>query len=240
MMGLELSRRARLGLLGVFVFALIALFPLRLALGIMGAERWGVAAREVVGTIWWGGLGQFYAGEVPLGTVDAGLSPFQLLIGRARVDVSRDKGLPDDISGAFSIGWGRRGIDDVTGSLPLGRAAAPLPIGAVAMEDVSVRFSGTSCVAAEGRVRVSVPGELAGLNLSQGLSGEAKCDGEALLLPMVSQSGMEKLEVRLMPDGRWKADMSVTSSDPALGQKLGAVGFAPTGSGYAMAVEGVM
>lgn len=240
MMGLDLSRRARLSLLAVFLVALIALFPLRLALGIMGADRWGVAARAVGGNIWWGGLSQFYAGEVPLGTVDAGLSPIQLLVGRARVDVSRKKGLPDDLSGAFSIGWGRRGIDDVTGALPLGRAAAPLPIGSVAMEDVSVRFSGESCAHAEGRVRVMVPGELAGLNLSQGLSGEARCDGEALVLPLVSQSGMEKLEIHLMPSGRWKADMSVTSTDPTLQQKLGAVGFAPTNNGYAMTVEGVM
>lgn len=240
MMGLELSRRARLSLLGVFMAALIALFPLRLALGIMGADRWGVAARAVSGSIWWGGLGQFYAGEVPLGTVDAGLSPIQLLVGRARVDIIRKAGLPNDIAGAFSIGWGRRGIDDVTGTLPLGRAAAPLPIGAVTMEDVSARFSGESCAAAEGRVRVTVPGELAGLNLSQGLSGEPRCDGEALLLPLVSQSGMEKLDLRVMPDGRWKADMSVTSTDPSLGQKLGIVGFAPTNGGYAMAVEGVM
>src|SRR3546814_13358784 len=61
------------------------------------------------------------------------------------------------------------------------------------MEDVSIRFSGDHCGHAEGRVRAHVAGQVAGLNLSLGLSGFATCDGETVLLPLVSQSGMEKM-----------------------------------------------
>src|SRR3546814_11091462 len=67
-----------------------------------------------------------------------------------------------------------------------------LPIGSLDIEDVSIRFSGDHCGHAEGRVRAHVAGQVAGLNLSQGLSGFATCAGETVLLPLVSQSGMEK------------------------------------------------
>src|SRR3546814_1409978 len=61
-----------------------------------------------------------------------------------------------------------------------------------------------------------VAGQVAGLNLSQGLSGFATCDGETVLLPLVSQSGMEKMTVRLWLSGRYTAEMRVELADPAL------------------------
>ena len=175
-----------------------------------------------------------------LGSVRAGLSPVSLLMGRARFDIARTKGLADDIRGALTVGFGRIGVDDVTGAVPLGRTFAPLPVGSLMLEDVSAYYSGDRCGHAEGRVRARMAGQMPGLNLSQGLSGVVTCDGDALLLPLVSQSGMEKISLRVWRSGRYTAEMRVETADPALSATLGQAGFASIGGGQVLKVEGTL
>lgn len=239
MMGLSLSRRARLGLIAIFLIALIVLFPMRLMFGIIGAERF-VAARSMGGSLWDGHVGQMMLGEVPLGTVDAGLSPVQLLLLRARVDIERKPGLPNPIKGALTTGFGRAGIDSVTGTLPLGAAASPLPLASIDMTDVTVHFAGSRCDVAQGQVRAHVAGQIGGLNLSQGLSGAAQCDGDAMLLPLVSQSGLERLDVRLSGSGRYTAQMRVTTNDETLALGLASAGFKRSGDSLLLTIQGTM
>lgn len=238
MMGLILSRRMRIILILVLALGLLAFLPMRVALGLAGLERLGVAAREVRGTVWSGRIDQLMLGEMPMGSVRAGLSPRSLLVGRARFDIARTAGLPDDIRGALTIGPGRIGIDDVTGAVPLGRSFAPLPIASLVLEDVTGWFAGEKCGHAEGRVRARMAGQFPGLNLSQGLSGVATCDGDALLLPLVSQSGMEKLSLRIWRSGRYSAEMRVETADPTLAGTLGQAGFATVGNAQLLRVEG--
>ena len=40
------------------------------------------------------------------------------------------------------------------------------------------------------------------------------------LIPLVSQSGMEQLNVRFFADGRYRVELAVRSHDAALGQRL--------------------
>lgn len=192
MKSLQLSGRARAVLILLFLFGLIAFMPMRIALGLTGLERVGVSARDVRGSLWSGRIDQLMLGTIPVGAVRAGLSPISLLMGRARIDIWRRRGAADDLSGALTVGFNRIGIDDVTGAVPLGRSFAPLPIGSLVMEDVTAYFSGDRCGHAEGRVRAQLAGQFPGLNLSQGLSGTASCDGDALLLPLVSQSALKR------------------------------------------------
>ncbi|MGK2911896.1 MAG: type II secretion system protein N [Sphingobium sp.] len=238
MMGLILSRRAKLGLLLVLFLALVAFFPLRLAMGMLRLDRYAISARSVHGSLWWGQAAQLNVGDVSLGTVSAGLSPVQLLVGRARLDIWRKVGAPDDIEGALTAGFNRVGLDDVTGTVPMGAVLAPMPISAIAFTDVSAYFAGAECGHAEGRIKAFVSGDLPGLNLSQGLTGDVRCDGKAILLPLVSQSGLEKLNLRIGADGHYTAEMLVQSSDPALEQGLGAAGFGKDANGYALRIDG--
>lgn len=240
MMGLHLSRRARIALFLVLLLGLILFLPMRVALGLAGLERLGVSAREVRGTIWGGRIDGLMLGDMPLGTVRAGLSPISLLMGRARFDILRRRGQADDISGALTVGIGRIGIDDVTGPVPLGRTFAPLPVGSLSLEDVSGYYSGDRCGHAEGRVRAHMAGQIAGLNLSQGLSGIATCDGDALLLPLVSQSGLEKVDLRIWRSGRYVAEMRVETADPTLAQTLAQAGFAQVGNARLLKIEGTL
>ncbi|MCP1471062.1 general secretion pathway protein N [Sphingobium sp. OAS761] len=238
MMGLRLGRRSRIALLLVLLLGMILFFPLRVALGFSGLDRLGVAARDVSGTIWMGRIDQLMLGNMPIGPVRAGLSPMSLLVGRARFDIARTQGLADDISGALTVGFGRIGIDDVTGPIPLGRTFAPLPVGSLMMEDVTAWYRGDSCGHAEGRVRARMAGQFPGLNLTQGLSGTVTCDGDAILLPLVSQSGLEKIDLRIWRSGRYVAQMRIETADPALSDILALSGFARTGNAQSLRVEG--
>jgi general secretion pathway protein N len=240
MMGLTLSRRMRILLILVLLLGLLLFLPMRVALGLAGLERLGVAARDVRGTVWSGGIDQLMLGNMPLGSVRAGLSPISLLMGRARFDVARTNGLPDDIRGAITVGIGRIGIDDVTGAVPLGRTFAPLPVSSLMMEDVSGYFSGDRCGHAEGRVRARLAGQFPGLNLSQGLSGVAACDGDALVLPLVSQSGLEKITLRVWRSGRYVAEMRIETTDATLAGTLGQAGFVASGDAQLLKVEGTL
>lgn len=238
MKGLTLTTRWRLILLAVLLLALLVFLPMRVALGLAGLERLGLSARDIRGTVWSGRIDQLMAGDMAMGTVRAGLSPIALLTGRARFDVERSRGQADDIKGALTFGFGRIGIDDVTGAIPLGRTFAPLPISGLAMDDVTGWYAGDRCGHAEGRVRARLSGYVPGLNLSQGLSGVIACDGDALLVPLVSQSGMEKLTLRIWRSGRYTAEMRVETADPTLSTALGQAGFSPSGNAQLLKVEG--
>lgn len=240
MKSLQLSGRGRAVLILLFLFGLIAFMPMRIALGLTGLERVGVSARDVRGSLWSGRIDQLMLGTIPVGAVRAGLSPISLLMGRARIDIWRRRGAADDLSGALTVGFNRIGIDDVTGAVPLGRSFAPLPIGSLVMEDVTAYFSGDRCGHAEGRVRAQLAGQFPGLNLSQGLSGAASCDGDALLLPLVSQSGLEKISLRIWRSGRYVAEMRVETADAGLAAALAKAGFSDAGGAQLLKVEGTL
>ncbi len=238
MTGLVLSRHWRLILLLVLLGSLLIFFPMRVALGLAGLERLGLSARDISGTVWSGRIDQLMAGDMAMGSVRAGLSPIALLTGRARFDIERSNGQADDIKGALTVGFGRIGIDDVTGSIPLGRTFAPLPLSGLAMEDVTGWYAGDRCGHAEGRVRARLSATFPGLNLSQGLSGVISCDGDALLVPLVSQSGMEKLTLRIWRSGRYTAEMRIETADPTLSAALGQAGFTLIDNAQLLKVEG--
>ena len=75
------------------------------------------------------------------------------------------------------------GLEDVTGQLRAGGLFAPLPIAALDARGRQRRASrGGLCESAEGQVRATLSGELAGIALPSGLRGEVRCAEGALLL----------------------------------------------------------
>jgi general secretion pathway protein N len=224
--------------LAFFVAALLAFLPLRLALGWFGLGEQGMTAREVTGSVWAGSLREARFGQIALGDLSAGVSPLQLLVGRARVDLEGDATPPATrLSGAIGISRHSFGLDDVTATLSVGNAFRPVPVTALDLEDVSVRFRGDSCEKAEGRVRATMAGEIGGLAVPGSLTGTARCDGGALLLPLTSAAG-ESSTIRMWPDGRYRADLTLQPSDLAATARLEAAGFIATGAGMQLAIEG--
>lgn len=221
----------------LFVIALILFLPMRL--GLSGLGTTGLTARQVSGSVWWGALAEAHVGALELGDLRARLSPVQLFVGRARVSLDGRDDLPARaIHGAIGISRNSFGLDDLTGSLAAGNVFAPVPVSAIDLDDVSVRFQDGICQSAEGRVRATLSGDMGGLPIAQGLSGTARCDGGALLLPLVSQGGGEAVALKIWQTGRFRADLTLQPSDPAVAAKLQLGGFQPRGNGYGLSIEG--
>src|SRR3954470_1601157 len=146
--------------LAAFAFSLMALIPLSVAVSWFGGE--GLAAREATGSIWLGMLKEAQLGPVPLGDVRARLNMLPLLLGRARLSLSRDA--PDGLfEGAVSVSRYSFGVGDMPGQFRTGVLFAPVPIVGLDLDDVSVHFQDGQCESAEGRVRATAAGELGGV-----------------------------------------------------------------------------
>src|SRR3954469_9080575 len=113
-MRIRLPLKRTIFFLAAFAFAVIALIPLRVAIGWFGAE--GLAAREAEGSIWLGMLKEAQMGPVALGDVRARLNVRPVVIGRAGVFLSHDE--PDGhFQGAVSVSRHSFGIEDMTGQV---------------------------------------------------------------------------------------------------------------------------
>lgn len=220
----------------IFLVALIVFLPMRLMLGWIGLGDLGLSARQVSGSVWFGELTETHAAGFALGDLAAHVSPIQLLIGRARVGVVGEGDQP--LQGAVTLSRHSLGIDDVSTSMAGGAAFAPLPVTSLDLDDVDARFKDGACDHAEGRVRATLAGAVGGVPLPQAMAGTARCDGNALLLPLASTAGTESLDLRLHPDGCYAADMTMRTADPALGTKLQLAGFQPSANGYLLSVQG--
>ena len=224
----------------MLVTALIALMPMRLAIGLFGLGDVGLSARAVSGPVWFARLSEAHVGALDLGDLDAGLSPLHLLLGEARVGL-RGVGVQAGaapIHGAVTVSRHSVGFDDMTATVPVGTVFAPLPVSQVTLDGVSVRFAGGSCASAQGRVKALLTGGIVGLNLAQGMSGSVRCVGGELLVPLSSQAGSETITLHVKGDGRYRAELGVQPTDPQVMQALTSAGFVAGRSGYALSVEG--
>jgi general secretion pathway protein N len=219
--------------IAVMILALLALCPIGAGIALSGLGQSGLSAREGRGTIWSGSLIDAHIGPVPLGDVEVGLRPLALLTRRTELGIVGTSGSGRLIAAPAGIG-----IGNVTAKLSLGSAFSPLPLDILDLNEVSIRFVGNKCNAADGRVRATFTGNVAGIDLTSGLSGTARCDGDELLLPLISQSAAQRLTLRISGDGRWRALLSVNTNDPAITAKLVTAGFQLVAGGYIMRLSG--
>ena len=222
----------------MLITALLIFLPMRLALGIAGVGEQGMTARSVSGSVWGATLSEARFGELPLGDLSAELSPFALIIGQMRLAFHAADDPARTIRGAATVARHLVGINEVTAVIPTGRLFAPLPIAAVSLDDVSVRFRDGTCEAAEGRVTAKVFGEAGGIVLPPSMSGNVRCDAGKLLLPAQSQAGTESVLLRIGGDGQYRAELALNPSDPAAAQRLQMLGFVAGQDGYRLSVEG--
>jgi len=230
--------RSRLVFAVALLVALLALLPMRLALGWMGLDEEGLSAREVRGSVWSGHLVEAGFGGAALGDLSASLSPLQLALLRTRVDVARDGTAKGPLEGAVTLSAGGFSLDRVTTMVPAGDLSPLLPLETIGLDDVSVRFTDTSCASAEGRVRATIAGGIAGLDLTQGFQGAIRCEGSRLLMPLASPSGQERLAISIAPGGAYEANLQVRTADQAVIDQLTAAGFIPNADGYRLSVNG--
>ncbi|HEX8555074.1 MAG TPA: type II secretion system protein N [Sphingomonas sp.] len=238
-------RRLRLttgpwALFGAFLLAALLLFlPMRLVLGAVGVDDLGLSARRVGGSIWSGSLSEARVGALPLGDLRAHLSPWPLFLGRARIELDGAGTLPGRaLRGAVTMTRHGVAIDELTAGLAAGILFQPLPVSAIDLDGVSVRFADGACVEATGRVRATLGPGPAGLPLPPSLAGSIRCEGTSLLIPLTGQAGAEGITLRVEADGRYRAEFALPVADPALGQRLGTLGFIDTNGAWRLTAEG--
>ena len=220
-----------------FAFALVALLPLRVALGAFGFGELGVSARAATGSVWAGALQQAQVGPVALGDVGARLNLLPLFLGRARLSLSgADEAAP--FEGALSLSRHSFGFEDVTGRFRLSALGSAVPVTAIDLQAVSAGFARGRCVRAEGRVRASLGGGLGEAGLAGALAGNVRCADDALLLPLASGSGNEQVNLHFFADGRYRADIFVRAADPAARARLAAAGIRESGGVQLLRLDG--
>lgn len=231
-----LSRRARwmIAVAVALVFAASSL-PLALALAVALPADSGVSARRAEGTLWAGTLRQAQVAGLPLGDTNVGFDVLPFLVGQARFGFASNslRGIVDLSSGAIGLSRGN-GVVDLAGRL------RPLPLSRLTLDDAVVAFRDNRCVSAKGRVRAEVAGEIGGLALPGGLSGTLRCDGADLAIPLVGQSGMERIDLRLSATGKWRAELSVRTTDPTVTAKLLSAGFSSGPRGFMFRLSGAL
>ncbi len=223
---------------GMLLLALIVFLPMRAALGWVGIEDAGLVARRVTGTIWGATLTDARFGELSLGNLHARLAPLPLLAGRARIVLAGPETNPRPLRGSASVSRHGFGVDDLTATIPTGAVFAPVPVTTLDLDGVTVRFADGQCERAEGRVRATLGGEVAGITLPQSVSGTPKCEGDALIVPLASQAGTEGITLRIDGTGRYRAVLTLQPTDPIVEQRLESIGFVRGAGGYSQAIEG--
>ncbi|WP_144098361.1 type II secretion system protein N [Croceicoccus sediminis] len=234
----RLSRTTKIVLGLLALVALVAMFPLRVALGAANGEG-SLSAREVAGTVWSGQVGNLQAGSLPLGNLDVGLRPLPLLTGTAEFALNRPAMPGQPQFHAYARGGeGWAALRDTNGELPLSGAMSPLPVRALSFADFAVELRGGRCVAASGTLGIAIPALGPTLPAETFMSGPARCEGDALFVPMKGPSGTETLAFRLEPDGKWRADLVLTGLPVEVSAPLLDMGFTGRPEGIGLSANG--
>lgn len=219
---------------GIFALGLIALFPLRLALGPI-ADR-GFTARQVAGTIWYGRIGELMHRGRRLGTFEVRVAPLPLLVGSSRIRFSRMDDPEGPLDGVAAFG-DTAGIADASGRIPAGRILGDLPLASIELADVTLLFKGERCAEAKGQVRVLLALPMPG-DFGRQLSGTLRCERERARFRLADPSGNVALEFYVNRDGRYRAWLRLAGHPGDAGPALALSGFRISPGGLTLSADG--
>ena len=229
-----MKRRYILASVATLAVAAIIFMPLRT---IVGGD--GVTARKVDGIIWDGSIRDLSLGKLPVGDVNARLRFWPLFLGRAEILLSRgNTQFVPGINGSVSRGIGGMSVNNLSATLPIGSLFAPFPAENIQFDGFSARFASGRCMDAGGQVRLTLSDTVPGLNLQNGMLGQPRCDGARLLLPLASQSAMERADIRLSADGSYTVTVTLDANRGDQAAVLNLAGFRPVAGGYRLVQKG--
>jgi general secretion pathway protein N len=229
-----MKRRFAIASVAALAVAVIIFMPLRT---IVAGD--GVTARKVDGIIWDGSIRDLRLGKLPVGDVNARLLFVPLFMGRAEILLSRGNAqFVPGISGSVSRGLNGVSVNNLSATLPVGTLFAPFPAENIQFEGVFARFAAGRCMEASGQVRLTLSDTMPGLNLQNGMLGQPRCDGAQLLLPLVSQSAMERADIRLSADGSYTVTAMLNGDRGDQAAALNLAGFRSVAGGYRLVQKG--
>jgi general secretion pathway protein N len=198
-----------------------------------------ITARKVDGIIWDGSIRDLRLGKVAVGDVNARLLFSPLFMGRAEILLSRGNSpFVPGINGSVSRGISGVSVRNLFATLPVGVLLAPFPAENIQFEGFSARFADGKCMNAGGQVRLTLSDTIPGLNLQNGMLGQPRCDGAQLLLPLVSQSAMERADIRVSADGSYTVTVMLNADLGGQAAVLSLTGFRPVDGGYRLLQKG--
>ncbi len=233
------NRGSSLLLIAASLIIFLVFMPLSVVINAAIPKTASVTAKAVSGSIWRGVVADLKIGPLAMGRVETALKIFPLFLARTdfHIDRSAGEGQPS-LTGTMSSGLGSSALRNVTGQIPLTMVDERLPLSRVELQDFSARFESGRCRQASGSVRLMMkPGGLSSLGLDSGFLGQARCDGNALLLPLVSQSAMERADIRISPGGSYTITINIQNQNPQSALLLTAYGFQPISGGHRLIVK---
>lgn len=218
---------------GILLLSLLALLPLRLALGPL-AER-GFTARQVAGTVWYGRIGELMFHNRRLGTFEVRISPLPLFIGSSRIRFSR-MGDPDGpLHGMLAYG-SLSGVRDLSGRIAAAGMFGAMPIDSLEPTNLTLLFRDGRCVTASGQLRATLAIPIQG-DFARKLSGTLRCERERVRFRLADPSGVVSLEFYVTAERRYRAWLRLVGV-PSASAQLAMLGFRPSPEGFAMSVDG--
>ncbi len=225
----------------LLIAIVLALMPMRLAFAWWAPD--GLTAGDVAGSIWAGHASNLRYRAAMLGDVDVALQPMALVQGDLAWRLTRGGDAPLLMTLASPMGGDTIRIKGLDGRITLSQdTARALPIGvsvdAINFQDFSLTYGRNGCATASGRVQVTPQLPIAAFALGYGLSGEVACHDGTITLPLRGQSGMERVDVRIAPDGRYVARLSLTADTPDMARALSALGLSHGTDGFGVTYRG--
>lgn len=229
-----MSRRLIFWFAGILALGLLALIPLRMALGRFVEQ--GFTARQVAGTIWNGRIGELNFKSRRLGTFEVALEPLALLTGAVKLGFHR----LDDPQGIFDgalVSGADRGFHETTGRIAIGGLSGTLPLDSIELDDVSVLFKGQICSKAAGQVTVLMATPLPGVDGAV-LRGSPRCENKRVRFVLSTPSNAGRLEFYVRSSGDYRAWFRVRGAQPDQAANLMAAGFSQSQEGLMMSIDG--
>lgn len=233
-----MTRRWSIWTLGIALMAALLLLPLRAALNEADLAQLRLTARQVAGSIWHGRIGDLTLDRQLIGTFDVRLNPAALLLGRVDMRFERIGSLSGPLTGGLRTGGQLRGVEDLTGQLPVAATFAPLPVESVDFENATILFRNGVCSEAKGRLTARLGLQLGPTEPSRGLSGSLRCDGERVRAKLISPSGSEQVEFYIASSGRLRGWITIRNAAPEIAAGLALYGFQPGPGGLTLSVDG--
>ncbi|MEM9809652.1 MAG: type II secretion system protein N [Pseudomonadota bacterium] len=238
---------ASLIIIGVVTFlaGMIAQFPLAAIVDRAGLP---IGYTGVSGTIWNGEIRGLQASGQRVGDATLKVQALPLLTGRLLADVTlRGEGV--HLDGRVGLRGATLVAHDLDADVRLERFALRDVFGQRLRGQLQANvkefaFDRKGCRAADLTVHTDAIKQSLGAFADRGfdLSGQGRCEGDALVVPLsgAADDGSLAAELRLTPDGRYRSELSVIPEALALGAYLQSVGFERDGDRYLAVRSGSM
>jgi general secretion pathway protein N len=229
-----MSRRLIFWFAGILALGLLAMIPLRMALGRFVDQ--GFTARQVAGTVWYGRIGELNFKSRRLGTFEVRLDPVAMLTGAVKLGFKRLDDPHGILDGALVAGV-NRGFRDMTGRVAIAGLLGSLPADAIEFEGASILFNGEDCTQASGRATLLLTAPLPGVDGVM-LRGSPRCENERVRFVLSTPSGAGKLDFYVRSSGDYRAWFHVRGAPPDQVAVLAAAGFTASPEGMVVSADG--